>query len=115
MKNRMYFRIDKVPGVVETCAVLYNFILVHEGKGKYEASIGEHKTRRSRGARSSQLAAEAEGFRIRECAHVADEFLLATWGVEGPALDRARQATERRHRRGPQEECTEGDPVILPS
>ena len=114
LKNRMYFRIDKVTAVVETCVVLYNFILVHEGKGKYEAFI-DHKTRRSRGARSTQLAAEAEGSRARECAYLADKSLLATWGVEGSALDRARQAAERRHRRGPQEECTEGQPVILPS
>ena len=30
LKNRMYFKIEKVPGVVQACVALYNLILVHE-------------------------------------------------------------------------------------
>lgn len=114
LKNRMYFKIEKVPGVVQTCVALYNFILVHEGVGKNEAFVDDHKTRRSRGSRSTQSAAEAGGSRDRECAYLAGKFLLETWGAEGSALDRARLSAERRHRQCPNEECAEGEPVVLP-
>ncbi|CAN0314302.1 unnamed protein product, partial [Ectocarpus sp. 4 AP-2014] len=29
LKNRMYFKIDRVPQIVQACVLLYNFILFH--------------------------------------------------------------------------------------
>ena len=88
---------------------------MHEGVGKYEALVDDQKTRRTRGSRSAQSAGQAGESRDRECAYLAEKFLLATWGAEGSALDRARLSAESRHRQGPNKECTEGEPVVLPS
>lgn len=97
LKNRMYFHIEKVPAVVQACVVLYNFILYHEGVGSDEVFVDDQPTRRARGARSDIEAEEAAAtIRDRESKYLADKFLVATWGEEGSAQDRARVAAEAR-------------------
>lgn len=123
LKNRMYFNIDKVPAVVEACVVLYNFILYHEGIGSDEVFVDDQPTRRARGPRSDVAAEEAAAtVRDRESKYLADKYLLATWGEEGSALDRARADAEARYRSPPVVEGGEshddgeedGPAVVLP-
>lgn len=119
LKNRMYFNISKVPLVVQVCVVLYNFILYHEGVGSDEVFTDDAPTRRARGSRSDVAAeAAAATVRDREAKYLADKYLVATWGEEGSAQDRARLAAEARYRAQPEEEAggsgDDGAAVILP-
>lgn len=119
LKNRMYFRIEKVPAVIEACVVLYNFILYHEGVGSDEVFVDDQPTKRARGSRSDVVAENAAAtVRDRESKYLADKYLLATWGEEGSALDTARVAAEARFRTQPTEEGGGGDDdgaaVIVP-
>ena len=120
LKNRMYFNIDKVPLVVRVCVVQYNFILYHEGVASDGVFTVDAPTRRARGSRSD-VAAEAAvaTVRDREAQYLADKYLVATWGEEGSAQDRARLAAEARYRAQPEDEGgggeDDGEAVVLPS
>ncbi|CAM9883110.1 unnamed protein product [Ectocarpus sp. 12 AP-2014] len=78
-KNRMYFKIDRVPQIIQACVLLYNFILFHEGMGRDEIFVDALRTKRARGARSNVAAEQASAAaRDRKAKYLADNFLAAS-------------------------------------